>query len=88
MADSIDGYKPPAPSLGHGVERSVPAQQAQPGSRGFDGGSYFETPSATAAHPGRSMLNPPPTTGPRSSPADVLAQTLAAFRHLYGGSSA
>ena len=77
----IDGFKPPAPGPSPAV-RSVPAQQARAGWNGFDGGSYFERGAASAPGRGRHMLEPPATTGPKSSPAEVLAQTLEAFKQL------
>lgn len=89
MADSIDAFKPPAvTSLSADVRSNVPAQQARPGRSGFDGGSYFESTGGGSAHPGRAMLHPPPTTGPKASPSEVLAQTLEAFRQLHDGSPA
>lgn len=79
----IDGFKPPAPGPAP-VARSVPAQQARAGWNGFDGGSYFERGPAAAAAPGqgRHMLESPATIGPRSTPAEALAQTLETFKQL------
>ncbi|HYV48826.1 MAG TPA: hypothetical protein VFA20_28400 [Myxococcaceae bacterium] len=80
MAEPIDGFKPatraPAPASS---ERTVPAQQARPGWRGFLGGSYFEMGAGYAPSKDQHMLDPPATTGPKATAKRAIAQTLEAL---------
>ena len=79
MTDPIDGFKParaPAASAG---DRSVPAQQARPGMRGFLGGSYFEAGAGYAPSKDRHMLDPPATTGPMATAKKAISQTMEAL---------
>ena len=80
MAESIDGFKPAAPSPSSSASvRSVPAQQARAGWSGFDGGSYFERGAASAPSRDRHMLEPPATTGPKASAKSAIAKTIDAL---------
>jgi hypothetical protein len=80
MADSIDGFKPAAPSPSASANiRTAPAQQARAGWNGFDGGSYFERGAGQGPSRDQHMLDPPATTGPKATARKAIEQTLEAL---------
>jgi len=86
MAEPIDGFKPAARApIASAGDRTVPTQQAQPGMRGFLGGSYFEQGAGYAPSKDQHMLDPPATTGPMATAKKAIAQTLQALGLAPGG---
>ncbi|HEY8208094.1 MAG TPA: hypothetical protein VIG99_11475 [Myxococcaceae bacterium] len=84
MAESIDGFKPTAPSPGSSAGagtsvKTAPAQQARAGWNGFLGGSYFERGAGYAPNRDQHMLDPPATTGPKATVQAAIAKTLGAL---------